>query len=291
MGKKLGALLLKYLKITGGCLIYAVGIAVFLDPNKLAPGGITGIAIIISHMTALKTGTLAFLINVPLMLYGWKKFGREFFVSTFYAAFVSSAFLNLMNRITDGKPIATDNLMLAGIIGGVVMALGMGLIFKCGATTAGSDIIVRALRQRFQQIKTGSFYMITDACVITASAIVFRNVEVALFAAVSLFISSTFLDIVLYGNQGAKLLYVISNQSDEIAARILKEVDIGATFLDAKGAFTNHEKEVILCAVRKYNYMKVREIIRQVDKDAFVIVSSANEIFGEGYKDHYAPEV
>ena len=281
----------KYLIITFGALIYAAGIAIFLDPNLLAPGGVTGIAIIISHVSHIPTGTIALAINIPLMLFGLWKFGRKFFISTFYASTISSLFINLINKYTNGNAIVTENLLLAGIVGGVLMALGMGIIFQQNATTAGSDIIVRALRQSFPQIKTGVFYMLTDAVVITASAIIFHNIEVALFASVSLFISSSFLDIVLYGTQEAKLLYIISDHSTPIANRILKEIDIGATFLNGRGAFSGAEKEVLLCVTRKYNYVRIRNIIREEDQNAFVIVTKANEIFGEGYKDHYEQEI
>ena len=133
--------------------------------------------------------------------------------------------------------------------------------------------------------------MITDAVVITASAIVFQNIEIALFAALSLVISSMFLDVVLYGTDEAKLLHIISAHSERIAGRILDEIDIGATFLKGEGAYTNDDKKVLMCVVRKYNFMKVREIIRREDPDAFVIISKASEVFGEGYKDHFEQEV
>lgn len=291
MAKKIGAVIKKYIIIAVGCIIYAAGIALFLDPNHLAPGGITGIGILLSHFTGAQTGTVVFLLNIPLLLLGFWKFGGEFLVSTFFASAVSSGCINIIGEVSGKYGLITENLILAGAVGGVLMALGMGIIFKQGATTAGSDIIIKVLRQKHPQIKTGTFYMITDSLVITASAIYFRNIEIALFAAVALVISSAFLDLILYGAQGAKLLYIISDHSEQIVNRILKEVDIGATILDGKGAFSKTEKEIVLCAVRNYNFMKVREIIRQEDKAAFVIVSGANEIYGEGYKGHYEQEI
>ena len=171
------------------------------------------------------------------------------------------------------------------------MAVGMAMVFRQGATTGGTDVIVRALRQKFRHIKSGTIFIITDAMIITASAIAFRDVEIALFAVITVVISNYVLDSVLYGGDTAKLLYIISEQSEVIQKRILEEIDIGLTNLKAEGAYTQNEKKVIMCVCRKYNYSKIREIVREEDRDAFFIVSNASEVFGDGYKDHFMEEI
>ena len=292
MKSKGSRLILRFVLITLGCFIYAAGISLFLDPNKLAPGGTTGIAIIINKLTSFKTGTLTLMINIPILAFGWWRFGTKFIVSTIYATTISSWF---MNMITDYgvKPygLITKNPLLAGAAGGAMMAVGMAMIFRQGATTGGTDVIVRALRQKFRHVKSGTIFIISDAMIITASAIAFKDIEVALYAVITVVISNFVLDSVLYGGDSAKLLYIISERSDVIQKRILEEIDIGLTNLKAEGAYTQNEKKVIMCVCRKYNYSRIREIVREEDHEAFFIVSNASEVFGDGYKDHFMEEI
>jgi uncharacterized membrane-anchored protein YitT (DUF2179 family) len=283
---------IKLILITIGAFIYSMGISVFLDPNNLAPGGTTGIAIIISNLTSLKTGTLVLLINIPILIFGWWKFGSKFILSTIYVTFLSSFFINTMNEYIIVKyGVITHDLLLSGVAGGSLMAIGMAMVFRQGATTGGTDIIIRALRQRYKHIKSGTIFIITDAIIVSASAIIFKNIEIALYAAITIVISNFVLDLVLYGGDSAKLLYVISDNNEKIAQRILEEINIGVTYLKAEGAYTRNDKKVIMCVCRKYNYTKIREIVRDEDVNAFFIVSNSNEVFGDGYKSHMTEEI
>jgi len=284
--------LMSLLIITLGSIFYSAGIALFLDPCNLAPGGTTGIAIILNFVTGMKTGTLVLLINIPILVFGWWKFGTKFILSTVYVTVLSSQLINIFNhQIVMNFGLISQDKLLCGAIGGAMMAVGMAAIFRRGATTGGTDIIVRALRQRYPHIKSGKIFIISDAMIITAAAIVFKDVEVALYAAITVFISNTVLDAVLYGGDKATLLYIISNNQDVISKRILDELDIGVTHLKAEGAYTENNKKVIMCVCRKYNYTKIREIVREEDTEAFCIVSNANEVFGDGYKDHLMQEI
>ncbi|QSX06292.1 YitT family protein [Sedimentibacter sp. zth1] len=284
--------LVRIILLTVGSLIYAIGIALFLDPNSLAPGGTTGIAIIISKLTSLKTGTLVLLINIPILLFGWWRFGTKFIFSTIYVTFISSFFINMVSvNIVVKYGVVTKDLLLSGVAGGSLMAIGMAMIFRQGATTGGTDIIVRALRQKYRHIKTGTIFIITDSIIITASAIILKNVEIALYAAITIVVSNFVLDSVLYGGDSTKLLYIVSDKYDLVANRILEEIDIGVTFLNAEGAYTSNDKKVIMCVCRKYNYSKIRDIVKQEDESAFFIVSSASEVFGDGYKSHFIEEI
>ncbi len=288
----LKAVLIKILLITFGALIYSMGISVFLDPNNLAPGGTTGIAIIISSLTTLKTGTLVLLINLPILIFGWWKFGTKFILSTIYVTFISSFFINMLNTyIIVRYGVLTDDLLLSGVAGGSLMGIGMSIVFRQGATTGGTDIIIRALRQKYKHIKSGTIFIVTDAIIVSAAAIIFKNIEIALYAAITIVVSNFVLDSVLYGGDSAKLLYIISDNQEKIAKRILDEIDIGITYLKAEGAYMQNDKKVIMCVCRKYNYTKVREIVKEEDINAFFIVSSANEVFGDGYKSHLMEEI
>lgn len=292
MDKRYKDTTVKILIITFGSILYSIGISLFLDPNKLAPGGTTGIAIVINYLVHIKTGTVLFLINVPILIFGLWRFGLKLTVSTIYVTTISSFFMNfLTENYVQVYGAVTKNLLLAGVAGGTFMAIGMAIVFRQGATTGGTDIIVRALRQKYRHIKTGTIYIVSDSIIITASAIIFRNVEIAMYAAITVVISNYVLDKVLYGGDRAELLYIISDSVSNIANRIIKEVDIGVTYLNGEGAYTAKNKKVIMCVCRNYNYTKVREIVKQEDPDAFLIVTSANEVFGDGYKSHLTDEI
>lgn len=269
-----------YALITIAAFIYSVSVSLFLDPNALAPGGITGISIILNRIVGWETGTLIFALNIPILLLGTWKFGFRFILSTIYCLAMTSLFINKLAVI---GPV-TDDLFLAALTGGALMAVGLGLAFKAGATTGGTDIVVKLLRLRFPQMKTGSLFLILDAIVVTLSAFVFKDVEVALYAGVVVLINSYLLDVVLYGRDGAKMIFIISDRHEAIAKRLLEDLDIGVTYISGSGAYSGKEKKVILCVMKKQVSPKAEEIVREEDPNVFMIVSSATEIFGEGYK-------
>lgn len=276
-----------YLVITAASFIYAGAVSLFLDPNSLAPGGVTGIAIILNRILGLETGTWMLLINIPILAVGTWKFGWRFIFSTMYCTAMTSLFTNVL--ISYG-PVTSDPL-LAALAGGALIALSLGLVFRAGATTGGTDIIVKLLRVRFPQLKTGSLFLITDALIVACSAVVFRNVDTALYAGLVVLVNSFLLDIVLYGRDGAKMFFIISDCPERITERILEELDIGATYLSGSGAYSGKEKRIILCVVKKQLSHKAEEVVRQEDPDAFLIITSATEIFGEGYKNIFSEKI
>ena len=273
-----------YIIITVFSFTYAVGISLFLDPNNLAPGGVSGISIMLSRITPLPTGTWIILINVPILALGLWKFGIKFLVSTIYCTVVSSVFTNILS----GLGALTSDKLLAALAGGTILAVSLGMIFKAGATTGGVDVIVKVLRLKYRHLKTGNLYLMMDAVVVTLSGIMFRNLEIALYAAVTIFVNSVVLDTVLYGKDGAKMLYIISDHPKQITERLLADLDIGVTALHGEGAYSGKEKEVLLCVMRKPLAPKAQQIVREEDAEAFMIVSDATEIFGEGYKSYFS---
>lgn len=292
MKEKAAKIISEYLWMAVGSLIYSVGIAVFIDPYELAPGGVTGLGIIISYITHLQTGTVIFLINLPILIFGWWRFGGKMIISTVYVTILSSSMMNgIEDYLLPVIGLVTKDCLIAGATGGTLMAFGMAIVFKNGGTTGGSDIIVRALRQKFPHIKTGRIYSMTDFVVILLSIIVFRNLESGLYAVATIMISNFVLDSMLYRGDGAKLIYVISDHNEVIAKRVLEEVDVGATFIDGEGAYTSEKKRVLMIVSKTLQYSRIREIVKEEDKDAFLIVSGASEVFGYGYKDMFMQEI
>lgn len=276
-----------YIQITLASLLYSVAVSLFLDPNALAPGGVTGIAIILNRLTDLETGTLVLFINIPIIAVGTWKFGWRFILSTMYCTVLTSGFINLLAPFG----AATTDPFLAALAGGALMAVGIGLVFKAGATTGGTDIIIKLLRLKFPYLKTGRLFLLTDALIVTASALVFRNLDVALYAGLVVFINSVLLDVVLYGRDGAKLIFIISDRHEAITKRLLEELDIGVTYISGSGAYSGKEKKVIMCVMKKQISPQAETIVREEDPGAFIIVTGATEIFGEGYKSIYSEKL
>lgn len=285
-------ILKNYTLLTVGAFIYAFGIAVFLDPNHLAPGGVSGISIILNSVIPIGTGIWIFVINIPLMILGLIVFKFSFLMGTLYATAFSSAIIEIIARVFPHLiPDMHDHLVIAAVAGGALVALGIGLVFRGGGSTGGFDIVVKLLRRKFRHMKTGVLYLALDMTVITLSAIAFHDILVALYAVVTVFTNSTVLDMVLYGKDNAKMVYIITDAPEAISDRLMKEVETGVTLLHGEGAYTKKDKKVLMCVLHDQQYPMLRDIVKQEDKHAFLIVTKATEIFGEGYKNHYAEEL
>lgn len=277
----------KYIIITVASFVYAVGVSLFIDPNNMAPGGVTGISIILSRLLPISTGTFILLLNIPILVFAIWKFGLGFTISTIYATVLISSFTNILEHF----PAATYDRLLAAISGGILSAVSIGVIFKVGATTGGMDIIVKALRLRLPHLRTGNLFFVADVIVVALSGMVFRDIDAALYAAITVSSASLTLDVVLYGRDEAKLLYIISSRPNEITARILQELDIGLTLINGRGAYSGDEKQVLMCAMKKTMFPRVESIVREEDADSFMIITSASEIYGEGYKSYFSERI
>lgn len=284
------------LMITIGCILYPVGVVLFLQAGGLATGGATGIALIVNKLTGFSTGVTAFLINIPLMLWGLKVFGRRFFLSTLYVIALSSAltwlteyiFFTAIPQSTGAEVLPlSDNGLVNAVTGGAVFGFGMGLIFRGGASSGGTDIPVKVLRKAFRHISTGTITLITDVAIIACSAFAFRDegMDALFFTVLSVVVFTVVFDMVLYGGNSAKMVLIISERerAERMSARILTELDGGATFIEGRGAYSGADKAVLLSVVKPVMYPRLRDIVREEDGEAFMIVCSAKEIYGEGY--------
>ncbi len=282
---KTGVCVIKDLVVIAvAAMIYAAGISLFLDPNNLAPGGVTGISVILNRLSGIETGTLYFLLNVPIILLGIWKFGWRFIIKTAYAVLMTSAFTNLLS----GYDALTKDPLLAALAGGVLIACGIGMIFKTGATTGGIDIIIKVIRQRYRHLKTSFLFQCTDIVIVGISGFLFRDLNIALYALMAVLISGRALDYILYGNDEARMIYIITGKPLEIGRKLLEDAEAGVTYLHGTGGWTGEAKQVVFCVVRKQLAPRVEEIAKEEDPAAFMIITSASEIYGEGYKDFFA---
>lgn len=276
-----------YLLITFAASVYAAAISLFLDPNSMAPGGVTGIAMILNRISGLETGTWMLAINIPILAVGMWKFGFKFLMSTVYCTVVTSLVTNLLTPIG----AVTEDKLLAALVGGSMLAVALGLVFKAGASSGGTDIIIKLLRLKFPHLKTGSLFLLTDAIIVAASAFVIADIDTALYAGLVVVINSVLLDVVLYGRDSAKMFFIISDRHEQIAKRLLEELDLGVTYITGTGAYSGREKQVIMCIMKKILSPKAEDVVRQEDPGAFMIITNATEIYGEGYKNIFSQKL
>ena len=277
----------KYALITVACIAYAVAIAVFLDPHALAPGGVSGLAIVLSSFLSIDTGMIILLFNIPLLIVGTIRLGRSFAAGTIYATVVSSLMVTGISAAMSAwsVPVPSDDYLLNAVVGGALQAVGIGVIFRCGATTGGTDIVIRLLLLRHRHLHTGMLFMCIDSTIIALSAIVTGSIEIALYAAISLIVCSYLIDRILYGPDTAKFLIIITDRAAEVISAVFEKYDIGITRMNGKGAYTGDGKEVLLCAVKKPLAPYVCDVVHSVDKKAFVIITDAAEVHGEGFQE------
>ncbi len=270
-----------YVILTAAAVIYAVAISLFLDPNNIAPGGVTGISILVNRFTKIPTGTVNMMINIPIVLLGFWRFGWRFICSTMYVLALITIFINSLAVYG----AVTDDLLIAAVLGGALIGVALALVFKAGATTGGIDIIVKVVRTKRRHIKTNILFLAFDSMVILASWMVFQDLTVAFYAGIAVITDSIVMDKILYGSDEAKMIFVICDKPEQVKQRLFGELDLTATIIPAKGAYTNAPKEMLMIVTRKQVYPKLEEVVKDEDASAFMIVSSASEIFGEGYKD------
>lgn len=267
--------------------IMGAGISLFTAPGGLVPGGVSGIAIIISRLTGIKVGTLSFIINIPLLVIAYIKFGRKFFADTLFALAASSVAINIFAEF----PPVTSDIMACALSGGALISLGLGIIMRCGSTTGGSDIVVKLIKQRYTYVKTGELFMVLDSAVAITSGFVFGNWYAVIYSMLTIVVSAFTLNIVLYGSDEAKLLFIVCDNCEEVVNALVDELGVGVSLINAVGGYTRIDKHIIMCAVRKQNLYKAKELIYSFDRSAFMIVSSATAIYGVGFKSYEDSEL
>lgn len=280
--------LLDVLHDLAGGFLFAVGLACFVAPAQIAPGGVSGISVLLNYLTGLPVGTLNLAFNLPLLLLAWFFLGRGFTLRTLRSVFLQSVTIDL---VTLWLPRYTGERVMAALFGGVAIGTGLSLVFRRGSTTGGTDIVSRLIQLKYRHLSIGKLLFLVDVTVLLLSAAVFRNIETGLYGMITIYTSGRVLDGILYGMDTGKVLLVISEKNREIAGRIMGELERGVTFLHGSGGWSGEGKELLLCAVRAAQCYPVEEIIRAVDPDAFLIVLEANEIAGEGFRPITAEKV
>ena len=268
-------------KITLGCAIFALGFDLFLEPNDLNVGGMSGLAMVARKLLGFGSiGVLTAMLNVPLFLLGAKKLGKKFLFGSLAGMLLSSMFIDLFA----GIPKPGTEILLDSLYGGLFVGAGLGLVFLAGATTGGSDIAAKLLRRRFRSASLGKVMLVIDLAIITLTGIVFQDLSKTLYSALPLAVSSLVMDQLLYGLDHSTVALIISERYEQVSKAIEVRLDRGATVLDGSGSYTGKPRPVLMSAVRQRELPEVKAIVREIDPDAFVILLPAHQVLGEGFR-------
>ena len=268
-----------YAGITTGALMMGAGLSIFLVPFMIAPGGISGLSTLLHHLTGIRVSTLIILINAPIFALGYANFDIKFLAKSVYGTFALSAATEIFAHV----PLLTNDVLLASAFGGAVMGCGIGTVMKFGGTTGGTDILALVIRKYAPQLSIGQLFLAIDGAIILIAGAVSSDWEVILYSGATLFISSRVPDALLEGVNFARLVYIISNRNLAITQAIYANMNRGVTALSSVSMYTGKTGRILICVIRKYELPKLKRIVYSIDSNAFVIISDAKEVTGNGF--------
>ena len=267
-----------------GSALFAFGFSCFLMPNDISPGGISGLALVAVELLKFgSVGSLSVLINLPLFLIAGVKIGRRFFFGSLTGMLVSSALIDVFALI----PMPATEPLIGALYGGTLCGLGLGAVFAAGASTGGSDIVVRLLKLRWRDVPIGQISMAFDGMVAVITGIVFRDLNKALYTGVTVFLCGKIMDAVVYRFDYSKVALIMTKEHQKIAEVIDSRLGRGATFLHGQGSYTHQEMMVVLTAVKRQQITELKELVMEIDPNAFVIVQEAHQVLGDGFSRYH----
>ncbi len=264
-----------------GAALYAVSISCFLNPSNIAPGGVSGISIMINYLFGIPIGTLSLLINIPILTAGYFYIGSSVIKRSAAALLVSSLMIDFF--AAPYLPEYVGDRLLGCVFGGIFMGAGLGIIFSRGCTTGGTDILSLFLKKKFPHLRIGIAMLIIDSCILAVSVIVYRDIEAGLYGIIALFCSSRLIDYIVYAEESATIVFIFSPHFEQISDKIYSVLDRGLTLLDGEGGYSGKKIKIIMCAVRKQEFPVLKEIVQSTDENAFVTTVRSEGIFGEGF--------
>ncbi|MCH5204926.1 MAG: YitT family protein [Oscillospiraceae bacterium] len=281
--KKIRDIAVDLLQIAFASAVFSLGVHCFISSNDIAPGGATGTAIILSRFCPIGVGTLILIVNIPLLVLGFILLNRGVMLKTLFSVALVTAFTDLAELYVPTYDASGGNGLIAAIFGGAAMGAGMGLIYSREATSGGADILTKVIGKYFPQFRLGLIQAAVDGVVVMAGFIVFGDLNGALLAAVAIFVQSIVIDRIIYGGRESRLMLIFSKNNEDIVQKIIR-ADHGLTILKGEGAFSREEQPVLMTAVRRHSYAKIKRIVSEIDPDAFVVTTNADEVLGLGFE-------
>ncbi len=264
-------------------ILMGVAMLVFTVPNHIVPGGVSGLSTAVAELVPLKVGTVNFILSIIIEGMGCLNFGVKFVMRSLIISTGLSIFLNIFEGMI---PAYTSDPLVAAIAGGAMFGVSCGILLGRGISSGGTDTITLIIKKYFPHVSVGKTLMLTDALVVLVSTIIFKNIDVAIYSAFTIFCSGQVVDKIVVGMDVAKLIYVITDSPEKIQNHLVEKMDLGVTVLTGKGGFSQTEKGVLMLAVRRTMFSAVLRAVKQLDVNSFVIVQDASEVWGEGFKEH-----
>ena len=265
-----------------GSILYAAGIYTFAGNGGFAPGGVSGLALIMNHLWALPVGTVTLLLNIPLIAISYRTVGKRLLIKSGVTMVISTIFLDVVFPLF---PAYSGNRMMAALFSGVFLGAGMALFYIRGSSSGGIDFLALTIKKKKPHITIGIITMLIDLAVILLGVPVFGDIDSVLYGVLATFVATAVIDKILYGIGAGTLAVIVTGKGKETAKRIAAAVDRGVTSLNAVGAYTGQERDVLLCACSKAEAYMIRAAVREADKEAFIMFTETSEVFGEGFKD------
>ena len=263
-----------------GCIIMAIGTAMFLLPNKFSTGGVTGIATIVFYLFKIPLGTVNIIINIPILIFTFYRLGKTVVINSIIGSIVYSLFIDILDKF----PAFTNDVFLASVYGGVFLGIGTGIVLNANATTGGTELVSSLIKTYNLNIKTSSLIMIIDSSIVLLNVVVFKEIEIGLYSAIAIILMGKVLDIIVEGTDFSKLIFIISKKNDKISKEIGEYIKRGTTGIYGKGMFEDKDRLVLMCAAGRGDVLKIKHIVQENDKDAFIIITNAREVLGKGFK-------
>ncbi len=267
-----------------GAAIYALAVELFYVSAGLTTGGLTGVALILNKLIPLPVGVMVLAMNIPLFLLGYKSMGRYFFFTSLIGVVASSLAIDLFSVSLPVIPALTADRLLCSVLGGAMSGMGLGLVMAAGGSTGGVDIVGLLLSRKQDGLSLGRLIMLMDIVIVAANTLIFRDIAAALYTAIAMYLSGVVLDSVMYGANIASVTFIITKKSDEIAKTLIETLGRGVTILNGTGAYTGEPQSLLICAIGRRQLSHMKRLVRGCDPNAFIIVSEAREVFGNGFQ-------
>lgn len=262
-----------------GVFLMALGLNLFLIPKKISTGGISGLSMVLHYLTGVGTGWFVLLLNIPVFLYGYRRLGKKFVVRSGVATVLLSVFLEATAKLS----FVTEDSVLCALYGGLLAGAGIGIVFRCNASTGGTDLIASCV-QKESRFSTGTVLMLIDAGIVLLSVLVFWDLSLGLYALIAVAVGGKVVDYLEEGPKFARAVFIVSDHQEQIAHKLLYEMKRGVTALDGSGMFSKTRKQILLCVIPKREIMQMKTIVKQTDPNSFVIITDAKEVLGEGFQ-------
>jgi len=282
MKQKIKTIVFEYIGLALGSIIMSLGLVLFLIPGRIAPGGVSGIGIVLHYLFNLPVGLIMLLFNIPLFILGLKILGKQFGPRTLFSIIFVSLSTDFFDKILH-LGAATENLLLTSIFGGILLGIGLGIVFRFKGTTGGSDIIGQIIH-KYSNMTVGTSILFVDFFIISFAGLAFHDVNLALYGFISLYFSSKVLDVILDGFDYARSFYIITEKQDAIIEAITQEMGRGGTEIFGNGFYTRKERNILFTVVTRKEVVTLRQIVQHIDPEAFVIIANVHEVIGEGFR-------